>query len=128
MRWFDGILLQITRYYFIWRCLYYFCIINVCKTALKSFSITCLYGSLPQQNDNSLFNAWIINIWNITNMKKKFLSNSSFQDLMVLCCRKWWKRSWWYRYFPIVLNIFNLAKTGNIKGFSCMWECDTRTP
>ena len=49
----------------------------------------------------------------------KFLSNSSFQDLMVLCCRKWWKHSWWYWYFPIVLNICNLAR--NIISLSCMW-------
>ena len=49
-------------------------------------------------------------------MKKKFISNSFFQDL--LCCRKWWKHSWCYWYFPIVLNIFNLAKTRNIIGSS----------
>ena len=63
-----------------------------------------------------LFNVWIINIWNKTNTKNKFLSNSSFQDLMVLCCKKWWKLSWWYRYFSSVLNIFDLAKIGNIIG------------
>ena len=65
--------------------------------------------------------SWIKNIWNIINMNKKFLNNCSFQDLMVLCCRKWWKLRWWYTYFSYVLNFFNNTKTGNISGSSCMW-------
>ena len=43
---------------------------------------------LPQKNDNSLFNIWIINIYNIINMKKKFVSDSFFQDFMVFYCRR----------------------------------------
>ena len=34
----------------------------------KKFLNNMFYSSLQQKNDTSLFNVWIINIWNIINM------------------------------------------------------------